>query len=51
MTKITELQIEQSPLEFFEKQGYHYIYGPNIAPDTDDDKLPFEIINHHSLFT
>ena len=33
MTKITESHIEQFALELLEKQGYQYIYGPDIAPD------------------
>lgn len=34
-TKITESQIEQFAVELLETQGYHYIYGPDIAPDSD----------------
>ncbi|MEI8245102.1 MAG: type I restriction endonuclease subunit R [Lentisphaerota bacterium] len=33
--KITESHIEQFALELLEKQGYQYIYGPDIAPDSD----------------
>jgi type I restriction enzyme R subunit len=35
MTKITESEIEQFAIEFLEKQGYGYIYAPDIAPDSD----------------
>ncbi|MBF0201181.1 MAG: type I restriction endonuclease subunit R [Desulfamplus sp.] len=33
MTKITESAIEKFTIELLEKSGYHYIYGPTIAPD------------------
>ncbi|TCL75297.1 type I restriction and modification enzyme subunit R-like protein [Hydrogenispora ethanolica] len=33
--KITESQIEQFAVELLEKQGYQYIYGPDIAPDSE----------------
>ncbi|GAK49977.1 type I restriction enzyme HindVIIP R protein [Candidatus Moduliflexus flocculans] len=33
MTHITESQIEQFAIELLQQQGYHYIYGPDIAPD------------------
>jgi type I restriction enzyme R subunit len=32
--KITESAIEEFAIELLEKQGYHYIYGPDIAPDS-----------------
>ena len=35
MTKITESEIETFALELLEKQGYQYLYGPDIAPDSD----------------
>lgn len=35
MTKITESAIEKFAIELLEHQGYHYIYAPNIAPDSD----------------
>ncbi len=35
MKKLTESQIEEYAIELLEKQGYHYIYGPDIAPDSD----------------
>ena len=35
MTKITENEIELFAIELLEKQGYDYIYAPNIAPDSD----------------
>ena len=34
-SRIIESQIEQFTLELLEKQGYEYIYGPDIAPDSD----------------
>lgn len=34
MTKITENAIEQFCIELLEKQGYEYIYAPDIAPDS-----------------
>lgn len=33
MTRITESHIEEFAIELLEKQGYEYIYAPNIAPD------------------
>ena len=35
MTRITESHIEEFSIELLEKQGYEYIYAPNIAPDGD----------------
>ena len=35
MNKITESVIEQFTVDLLEKQGYHYIYGPDIAPDSE----------------
>ncbi len=35
MTKITENEIELFAIELLEKQGFEYIYAPNIAPDSD----------------
>ncbi len=32
--KITESSIETLAIELLEKQGYQYIYGPDIAPDS-----------------
>ena len=34
MTKLTESAIEDYAINLFEQQGYSYIYGPDIAPDT-----------------
>lgn len=34
-SKITESSIETFAIELLEKQGYQYIYGPDIAPDSD----------------
>ena len=36
MTKITENAIEAFCIELLEKQGYEYIYAPDIAPDSDN---------------
>jgi len=33
--KITESEIEQFAIGLLEKQGYQYIYAPDIAPDSD----------------
>lgn len=35
MNKITESAIETFAIELLEKQGYQYIYGPDISPDSD----------------
>ena len=35
MKKITESAIEKLAIELLERQGYHYIYAPNIAPDSN----------------
>ena len=35
MNRITESDIEEFAIKFLEKQGYQYIYGPNIAPDSE----------------
>lgn len=35
MAKITESQIEDFAIELLERQGYEYIYAPDIAPDSD----------------
>lgn len=35
MIKITESIIEKFTIELLEKQGYQYIYAPDIAPDSD----------------
>lgn len=36
MTKITENAIENLCIELLEKQGYEYIYAPDIAPGSDN---------------
>lgn len=36
MTKITESQIEALAIELLEKQGFAYIYAPDIAPDSEN---------------
>ena len=35
MTKLTESAIEDYAINLFEQQGYAYIYGPDIAPDSE----------------
>jgi type I restriction enzyme R subunit len=35
MNKITENEIELFAIELLEKQGFEYIYAPNIAPDSE----------------
>ena len=35
MTRITESAIEEFIIELLEKQGYQYVYAPDIAPDSD----------------
>jgi len=35
MTKLTESAIELFAIEQFEQLGYHYVYGPSIAPDAE----------------
>jgi hypothetical protein len=35
MTNITESSIEQSSIDLLVKQGFQYIYGPDIAPDSE----------------
>jgi len=35
MTKITEDAIESLAIEHLETLGYHYLYGPDFAPDSD----------------
>lgn len=34
-SKIIESSVENYAIELLEKQGYQYIYGPTIAPDSD----------------
>jgi len=36
MSRITENVIEEFCIELLEKQGYEYIYAPDIAPDSDN---------------
>jgi len=35
MSKITESTIENHAIELLEKSGYHYVYAPSIAPDSE----------------
>ena len=34
-SKLTESEIENLTIELLEKSGYHYIYTPSIAPDSE----------------
>ena len=34
--KITEDQLEQQCISWFQNQGYEYLYGPDIAHDGDN---------------
>ena len=54
--KISESTIEKFAVELLEKQGYQYIYAPDIAPDSKtpgrqsfEDVLPLDLVRH-SLF-
>ncbi|VVH65271.1 Type I restriction-modification system, restriction subunit R (EC [uncultured Gammaproteobacteria bacterium] len=52
MTKITENVIETFCIELLEKQGYEYIYAPDIAPDSDNpQRSSFEDILLSSRLT
>jgi type I restriction enzyme R subunit len=45
MTKITESAIETFAIELLEKHGYQYLYGPDIAPDSETpERSSFEDI-------
>lgn len=33
--RITESAIEQFAIELLEKSGYQYVYGPDLAPDSE----------------
>ena len=35
MNKITESVVETFAIEQFEQLGYQYVYGPDIAPDSE----------------
>lgn len=35
MNRITESLIEEFTIKLLEKQGYQYVYGPDIAPDSE----------------
>ncbi len=35
MTQINEYHIEEFAIELLQKQGYQYIYAPDIAPDSE----------------
>jgi len=42
-TKITESAIETYAIELLEKQGYQYLYGPALAPDSETpERASFE---------
>ncbi len=38
MSKLTESQIENLAISLFEKKGYQYFYGPDIAPDAENSQ-------------
>jgi type I restriction enzyme R subunit len=43
MNRITESAIEEFAIELLEKHGYQYIYGPDIAPDSEiPERTSFE---------
>ena len=43
MNKITESAIEEYTIELLESQGFSYIYGPDIAPDSENpERQSFE---------
>ena len=43
MNRITESAIEEFSIKLLEKQGYRYIYGPDIAPDSETpERVSFE---------
>ncbi len=45
MNPITESNIETFVIELLEKQGYEYIYAPDIAPDSETlERARFEDI-------
>lgn len=53
MTKITESEIETFAINLLERQGYSYLYAPNIAPDGEaperssfDDVVLMERLRH-----
>jgi len=42
-TRMTESAIEALAIELLERQGYQYLYGPAIAPDSDaPERASFE---------
>lgn len=41
-TKITESSIEEYAIELLENQGYTYIYGPDLAPDSETHHSEYE---------
>ena len=52
MSRITENAIEAFCIELLEKQGYEYIYAPDIAPDSDNPQRgSFEEVLLTSRFT
>ena len=43
MKRITESAVEEFAIELLEKHGYQYIYGPDIAPDSETpERTTFE---------
>ena len=44
--KITESEIEKFAIKLLEKQGYQYIYAPDIAPDSETpERQSFEDVH------
>jgi type I restriction enzyme R subunit len=39
-TNLTESAIETFAVELLEKHGYQYLYGPDIAPDSETPERP-----------
>ena len=35
MSRLTESAIEDFAIQLLEQLGYRYVYGPDLAPDTD----------------
>ncbi|TGK52762.1 type I restriction endonuclease subunit R [Leptospira bouyouniensis] len=44
-TRITESSIEEYAISLLESQGYQYVYGPDIAPDSEEpERESFETV-------
>ncbi len=37
--KTTESSIETFAIELLVKHGYHYIYGPGVAPESENESI------------